>query len=291
MSNTDESIRTDSFDSISDDDNRIVYTQSHCFYCKVQLNLIGLSHTKSAKCNFCSKVVCINCLESKKISKKNICKKCSIIKYLTSENSEIDVTQAHILELKQLIKAATQEKTQAADIRIKNEKLITHKKTLLVQKFSEKISDYQNIRNSLLTESILLLRAHENREKLLKVKSNEVLCRNNDLNKAQMELQNTKCKNEAIDVEIFSTNQALVQEVEKLQADLNQKIDRNRKIALAFAKICEEFAIIKIFTVKMERMVKSIDYRMLKINQNMPKVANSDYSELTPNKKCICRIS
>lgn len=86
----------------------------NCILCKVKLNQIGISHTRSLKCNKCNKIICINCvspLQKFKALQQKICKNCGHKALLFSpEDSEMENMAQERLELRKDLKKLKTEK-------------------------------------------------------------------------------------------------------------------------------------------------------------------------------------
>lgn len=92
--------------------------QGNCSICKVKLNIVGIQHTRSARCNKCKNVICVNCVsdrETYKRQKQCICKTCGQKEMLTENDTfEIEEQYAEVEMLKDKIRQASTQKNLLA---------------------------------------------------------------------------------------------------------------------------------------------------------------------------------
>ncbi|OMJ84165.1 hypothetical protein SteCoe_14791 [Stentor coeruleus] len=103
-----------SFDScLSDSDNEKDKNedskiQGNCSICKVKLNIVGIQHTRSTRCNKCEMIICVNCASDREMYKKQkkcVCKTCGHKDLLTNNDKfEIENQYAEVEMLKDKIK-------------------------------------------------------------------------------------------------------------------------------------------------------------------------------------------
>ncbi|OMJ70915.1 hypothetical protein SteCoe_31002 [Stentor coeruleus] len=113
-----------SFDScLSDSDsendkNEDSKIQGNCSICKVRLNIVGIQHTRSARCNKCKNILCVNCVsdrETYKRQKQCICKTCGHKDLLIDNDTlEIEERYAEVELLKDKIRQAGTQKNLLA---------------------------------------------------------------------------------------------------------------------------------------------------------------------------------
>lgn len=87
---------------------------TNCYLCKVKLNQIGITHTRSAKCSKCQKIICINCispLQKFRALQQKVCKTCGHKTLLFSpDDPEMDEMGQERLALKIELKKLSTEK-------------------------------------------------------------------------------------------------------------------------------------------------------------------------------------
>ena len=241
MDTNSDSFLTDPSESMSDIEDYTIYGQANCSLCRVKLNIIGLYHTKSALCQNCNAIICINCLSTSSIHKdkrKNICKVCHH-KEIAVSDIEYENMQKEVKLLKQRImiveiekKAAIQENKSLQE---SIEKLEEESKCTSLLQEAKQLGDRSQELNQQHKE---LLLAHKIQIQELLDKAKEIVLIDDDnkkiINAASSSMQNhAEISENALEIPAKSQKENLLcdDEVKNLQIKLSMRIEANKTLS------------------------------------------------------------